>query len=186
VITFRFIRILVVITSANYSMILSFDTFYSDDKAKTVCLAFERWTDTKAVRVYSEILEGIAAYVPGEFYKRELPCILSLLKQVDLIQTDVIIVDGFVFLDDDLKPGLGAHLYKALDEKIPVIGVAKTNFATIEKCKRAIERGESKSPLYITAIGMKADLAAQHIKSMYGEFRMPAILKQLDGLTKIK
>jgi exodeoxyribonuclease-5/deoxyribonuclease V len=167
-------------------MILAFDTHYFDNKAKTVCLSFAHWTDKEPAAVFPETLEGIAEYVPGEFYKRELPCILSVLKQIDLQDVVAIIVDGFVFLDDELKPGLGAHLYKALDEKIPVIGVAKTNFATIVQHKRPVERGESKNPLYITAIGMDPDLAAQHIKSMHGEFRMPALLKQLDGLTKTR
>jgi exodeoxyribonuclease-5/deoxyribonuclease V len=165
-------------------MILAFDTFYSGNQAKTVCLSFKHWTDPEPAAIHTEILDGVAEYVPGEFYKRELPCILSLLKQIDLSSINTIIIDGFVFLDDERKPGLGAHLHKALDEKIPVIGVAKTNFATIEKNKRAVERGESKSPLYITAIGMDVDIAAQHIRNMHGEFRMPALLKQLDGLTK--
>lgn len=43
---------------SSYRMILSFDTYYYDDKAKTVCLAFETWTTIENFSVYSEILEG--------------------------------------------------------------------------------------------------------------------------------
>jgi len=119
-------------------MILAFDTYYFDNKAKTVALQFGSWDDAESINVYTEILEGIAGYEPGAFYKRELPCILSLLQQIDLNQVACIIVDGFVYLDDDKKSGLGAHLYEAIGQKIPIIGVAKTNFATIEKLKMPI------------------------------------------------
>lgn len=40
------------------------------------------------------------------------------------LKPDCIIVDGFVHLEDD-KPGLGKHLYDALNGKVRVIGVAK-------------------------------------------------------------
>ncbi len=40
------------------------------------------------------------------------------------------VIDGYVWLDDQGKKGLGARLYDALDAQIPVIGVAKTLFAT--------------------------------------------------------
>lgn len=167
-------------------MILAFDTYYFDVKAKTVCLAFDEWTAAESFEVYSEILENIEEYRSGEFYKRELPCILSLLNQIDLHKVQTIIVDGYVFLDDDGKPGLGYYLYKALNSEIPVIGVAKSNFATIDKLKRPVMRGDSKSPLFVTAIGIDLDEAAKNIGQMSGCFRIPAILKQLDSMTKDK
>jgi deoxyribonuclease V len=165
-------------------MILAFDTFYFDNKAKTVCLSFDTWTESENFKVYSEILENIEDYTSGEFYKRELPCILSLLKTIDSSEVEVIIVDSFVFLDDDNKLGLGGHLYEKLDSTIPVIGVAKNNFATIDKLKKALLRGESTKPLFITSIGIDLDLATSYIKSMAGTFRIPTLLKHLDTLTK--
>jgi deoxyribonuclease V len=165
-------------------MLLAFDTYYFSNKAKTVCLEFEEWSQAKDYIVHSEILDGISEYVSGEFYKRELPCIISLLKKINIENVDAIIIDGFVFLDDAGKLGLGGHLYEALDRKIPIIGVAKTNFATIEKHKRLLVRGESARPLFITAIGMDVDLALKYVTSMHGEFRIPTLLKQLDMLTK--
>ncbi|RAW01833.1 endonuclease V [Pseudochryseolinea flava] len=165
-------------------MILAFDTYYFGNKAKTICLAFEQWTQVDNFQVYAEVLEGIAEYTPGEFYKRELPCILSLLKQIDCRNVQAILVDGYVFLDDEGKLGLGGHLYQALTVKVPVIGVAKTNFATIVDNKTFVFRGESKNPLYITSIGIDKEKAADLVKSMGGEYRIPTLLKHLDMLTK--
>ncbi|WP_343747606.1 endonuclease V [Fluviicola sp.] len=165
-------------------MILAFDTFYFDNQAKTVCVTFNDWNSSLQFDVFSETIKHSAAYTPGEFYKRELPCILSLLKAMNPEQIEAIIIDGFVFLDDDYKLGLGGHLYNHLEQKIPVIGVAKTNFASIDQLKRPLLRGKSANPLYITAIGIDVDEALEKIRNLDGEFRIPTILKTLDGLTK--
>lgn len=165
-------------------MILAFDTYYYENKAKTVCIAFEDWASGAGTQIFTEVLEGIEEYVPGEFYRRELPCILSLLKQIDLKAVETIIVDGFVYLDDANRPGLGAHLYQQLNAGIPVVGVAKTNFASIETNKRAVLRGQSTRPLYVTAVGTDPDLAAEKVRMMSGPNRIPDLLKQLDQLTK--
>lgn len=165
-------------------MILAFDTYYFDGKAKTVCLEFTEWSQSENFKVHTEIIDNVAEYIPGEFYKRELPCILSLLNKIDLKKVEVIIVDGFVYLDDEKKYGLGGHLYEKLNQKIPIIGVAKTNFASIEKDKRSLLRGDSQKPLYVTAIGIELEDAFQKVESMAGEFRMPTLLKEMDRLTK--
>lgn len=165
-------------------MIWAFDTYYYENKAKTVCLSFEHWTSSESVNVSSELVEDIAEYVPGAFYKRELPCILSLMKKLPAESVEAIIVDGFVYLDDEQKPGLGKYLYEQLEQKIPVIGVAKTNFATIERNKQLVFRGQSERPLYVTAVGMNLEEAAAKVKSMSGTYRIPDLLKQLDQLTK--
>lgn len=165
-------------------MILAFDTYYYDNKAKTICIEFTEWNQEKDFKVHTEIIDNVSEYIPGEFYKRELPCILSLLNNIDLKLVDIIIVDGFVYLDDDKKYGLGGHLYEKLDKKIPIIGVAKTNFANIEKDKKALLRGDSKKPLYVTSIGIDLEDAFQKIESMAGEFRIPTLLKEMDRLTK--
>ncbi|MES2109404.1 MAG: endonuclease V [Bacteroidota bacterium] len=166
------------------TMILAFDTYYFNNKAKTVCLQFNDWADKDDYQIYSETLACIEEYIPGEFYKRELPCILSLFAKIDTENLEAIIVDGYVFLDDDGKPGLGAHLYNAIDGKCPVIGVAKSNFATLDRQKRQVCRGNSKNPLFLTSIGIDTDIAALHIKNMNGQFRIPYLLKELDKLTK--
>lgn len=165
-------------------MILAFDTYYFDDQAKTVCLAFDTWNDTEAAAIYSEILEGIADYVPGQFYKRELPCILSLLRQINTAHVEAIVVDGFVYLDDEQTLGLGGHFYNALQQTIPIIGVAKSNFATLCKLKLPLLRGSSAQPLFITSIGIDLEVARQYIAAMAGSYRIPTLLKALDTETK--
>lgn len=165
-------------------MILAFDTYYYDGKAKTVCLEFDDWNESKNFKIHEEIIDNVEEYVPGEFYKRELPCIISLLNKIDLTNIEAIVVDGFVYLDDEKKYGLGGRLYEKLNSKIPIIGVAKTNFAAIEKDKLALVRGDSKKPLYITAIGIELDDAFEKVASMAGEFRFPTLLKELDRSTK--
>ncbi len=163
-------------------MILAFDTYYFEDKARTVALQFENWNDEEESLIFDETLSGISEYVSGEFYKRELPCILSLLKQIDLTNCEAIIIDGFVVLDDIGKLGLGGYLYEALEENIPIIGVAKNSFSQIETLKKAVLRGESKKPLYITAKGIDLTVAADKIKNMNGEYRIPNILKRVDAI----
>lgn len=165
-------------------MILAFDTYYFGGKAKTVCLQFAEWTDSDPMVIFSETIPDASEYIPGEFYKRELPCIMSLLKQIDLSSVDIIIVDGFVVLDDEGKFGLGGYLYQELECKIPVIGVAKNDFLKLIDNKVAVYRGESIKALYITSIGIDKIAAAKYIMSMHGIYRMPTILKLLDTLTK--
>jgi len=165
-------------------MILAFDTYYFENKAKTVCLQFADWNDKIPAKMFSEIKEDVSEYESGAFYKRELPCILSLLTQIELEEITIIVVDGFVFLDDEYKPGLGAHLFNALEQRVPVIGVAKTNFAQINNMKREVYRGESRKPLYITSVGIDIDEASANVKSMDGQYRIPDLLKQLDSMTK--
>lgn len=165
-------------------MILAFDTYYFGNKAKTVCLSFENWNLEDNFKVYTEILSDVEEYVSGEFYKRELPCILSILSKIELEKTTAIIIDGFVFLNDENKFGLGAYLYEKLNKKIPIIGVAKKDFAKIEKNRIELFRGKSKNPLFITSIGIELKQATQKIKEMNGEYRIPTLLKEVDRLTK--
>ncbi len=165
-------------------MILAFDTYYYDDKAKTVCYCFEKFTDDEPDIVYTDMVAGIEKYESGAFYKRELPCIIKLLEKHHPEDIDMIIIDGFVVLDDDNTLGLGGHLFEYLGKNVPVIGVAKTDFPGLTKNKRKIYRGKSRNPLYITALGMDLDAAGEHIQSMKGKYRVPTLLKKLDNMTK--
>ncbi|MFA5620692.1 MAG: endonuclease V [Weeksellaceae bacterium] len=165
-------------------MILAVDVSYRDQIAKAAAVGFEDWTDDVEKKVWTEIMETPDEYHSGEFYKRELPCILSLLNQLDLRAVDVILIDGFVYLDDDDYPGLGGHLYECLDRKIPIIGVAKSDFVTVFRNKREIFRGESRNPIYVSAAGIDVGKAADLIQSMAGNFRIPDLLKRVDLLSK--
>ncbi len=166
------------------AMILAFDVYYIENKAKSVCIQFDNWADEIPINTISEIIEGIEDYEPGAFYKRELPCILHILDKLNLEYIEAIIVDGYVVLDDDGRPGLGAYLYESMSGKTPVMGVAKTHYFNNKNLVKEVFRGVSKKPLYVTAKGMDLDEAADKIRGMNGEFRMPTLLRYLDQTTK--
>ena len=165
-------------------MIYAFDTYYYSDKAKTVGIGFERWDADDCAGIWEDWRAVPDEYVSGAFYKRELPCLLQLLARIQPTDQDIVVVDGFVVLDDAGKPGLGGRLFESLDASVPVIGVAKSNFAGLNLLKREVLRGDSARPLYITAIGIGLDLAADHIRQMKGAYRIPDLLKKLDQLTR--
>lgn len=167
-------------------MIYAFDTYYYENFAKTVCIAFEKWDSETESFIYSENTEITSDYESGAFYKRELPCILSLLKKIDLQKGDLIIVDGYVTLDNSGKIGLGGYLYQSLDEKYPVIGIAKNGFNSEDDQRRTVLRGESKTPLFLTAVGIDVDEIQSNIENMHGNYRIPTLLKKLDQLTREK
>ncbi len=129
-----------------------------------------------------ECAADVAEYESGAFYRRELPLILALLEGLDVVPS-TIVVDGYVYLDAQDRPGLGAHLYAALAEKIPVIGVAKRPFAGSAHAV-AITRGTSERPLYVTAAGAPPERAAVWIASMSGAHRQPTLLKAADRLSR--
>jgi len=165
-------------------MILAIDVHYKENTAKAVGALIQHWGDAAAQRHVIKYIDKVSAYVPGAFYKRELPCILDIIKEIDLQSIGYIIVDGFVVLDDAGKPGLGAYVYENIQSQVPVIGVAKSNFHQNLVNVIPVFRGESTKPLYVTAIGTDLQQAADHIKSMHGDYRLPVVLKELDHITK--
>jgi deoxyribonuclease V len=164
-------------------MVLSLDVHYRNDKAKIVGVLFE-WDDISTKKIIIECIDKVEEYVSGEFYKRELPCLLKIIEKVDLLELEVIIIDGYIFIDNNFKYGLGGILWEKLDRKIPIIGVAKTSFFSNKETVKELIRGNSKKPLYISTIDYPIDKAMENLKKMSGEYRLPTILKQMDTITK--
>ncbi|MEP2651157.1 MAG: endonuclease V [Paraglaciecola sp.] len=162
-------------------MILAVDVQYSGSLAFVAGILFEDWNSQSSEAEYVSTLSDIKEYEAGNFYMRELPCILKLLEEHKL-KPSIIAVDGYVFLDGVKKPGLGKHLYDSLNYQIEVIGVAKKAFSGISR-EYEIYRGKSKKPLYITTTG-KLDSAKAFISGMYGENRFPFLLKRADQLCR--
>ncbi|OCG09080.1 hypothetical protein A9G13_03225 [Gilliamella sp. wkB178] len=167
-------------------MYLAIDVYYMQDRAKTVGILFEHWSASKAeiTGIITDYQDNVAPYQSGQFYQRELPCIMALLNKIDLSNISAIIIDGYVHLQDG-KLGLGGHLYNALKQTIPIIGVAKKPFLGNSQYLIEVLRGNSKHPLYVTAIGTQLDAAASNIKSMTGKYRFPDLLSFLDQQTKL-
>lgn len=168
-------------------MILIFDICYNEEEhtANAACIKFPSF-DSKPtdynVYTYTKHCENVADYESGNFYKRELPCIMSLLNDIGLSDIDYIITDSYVeFSDEHL--GLGKHLYNKLDKQIPVIGIAKNKFKS-ENISVECHRGESHKPLYITAAGISNQKAAELVSTMHGEFRLPDMVKAVDHLCR--
>ncbi|WP_373550297.1 endonuclease V [Haliscomenobacter sp.] len=159
-------------------MLICLDTDYRDPRAQCAYALFDSWTAAEPVQVNCVRVEQIAPYEPGAFYKRELPGLLQALASIEL-PLEIIIIDAYVWLDEG-RGGLGWHLYEALERKIPVVGVAKTRFRPAEKVAIPVLRGESKNPLWVTAIGTEAAFAAEKVQEMAGVFRIPEMLKLAD------
>jgi deoxyribonuclease V len=163
--------------------ILAVDVAYSQNAAAAAGVYFADWTSEVALRTFSVRVDGApAAYEPGDFYKRELPLVMTLLDQAP-IPVSTIVVDGYVWLSSEGRPGLGARLYEALARRTPVIGVAKTKFQN-DTWSQSIRRGASEAPLYVTAAGIDRADAARRIERMSGDGRIPTLLKQADALTR--
>lgn len=159
-------------------MILATDVHYADAGAIAAGVLFDDWCAATPSRTVTSRFDTVEAYVPGAFYRRELPCLLGLLREHDL-QPDLVLVDGHGFLDDAGRPGLGKHLFDALDGRVPVIGVAKTAFVGIG-ADHAVLRGDSMRPLYVSAAGLPLAEAQTHVRAMHGAHRLPTLLKAVD------
>jgi len=165
-------------------MIYVLDVDYNgDENAHVACIGFHNWDDEKASYEKVDFIENIEPYESGSFFKRELPCLLKALENLNDIEA--IVVDGYVWLEEESHYGLGMYLYDALDKKIPIIGVAKNKFNnTPEACE--LFRGESSKPLYISSVGMGLDEAKNSITQMHGAYRFPFLLKRVDSLCRGK
>jgi deoxyribonuclease V len=133
----------------------------------------------KLVEEHVAWLDKVEPYEPGRFFVRELPAIQAVLAKAAAL--DVLIIDGYVDLDPDGRPGLGAHVHDHVG--IPIIGVAKTAFRAAAHAV-AVHRGTAIRPLYVTATGVPVKEAADMIASMAGPHRIPDALRRVDRLAR--
>ena len=162
------------------TMIAAFDVHYfGEDDASAGAVLFHEYTDAEAAAEYAVIVSGVSQYVPGKFYRRELPCILKLLERIDEA-LDEMVIDGYVTLGD--SPGLGQHLFEHFGGRIPVVGVAKSRYRGSSGIE--VLRGRSKRPLHVTSAGIDPHLAAERIKAMHGAHRVPTLLRRVDLLAR--
>lgn len=66
-------------------MILAINVYHMENQAKTVGILSEHWSDTKStiIAVITDYQDNVVPYQSGQFYCRELPCIMSLLNKID-------------------------------------------------------------------------------------------------------
>lgn len=166
--------------TSKMKVVLDVDYREGDTYAVASAIAFNDWSDGSPLETISIKVSPVAPYEPGAFYKRELPCLLKVLTALSAKRPEAIseiVVDSYVTLEPG-RPGLGYKLYEALNKTIPVIGVAKTHYKDADAVQ--VVRGQSLSPLYVTAVGTDVVAAASNIKNMHGLFRIPTLLKTVD------
>lgn len=156
------------------------DVHYLDDGgARAAMVAADDRRFSQVVRTQTAMVSAVDPYRSGEFYRRELPPLRAVIPAAD--ELALIVVDGYVDLDPDGRPGLGAHVHAEFG--VAVIGVAKTAFGTATHAARVL-RGLSSRPLYVTAAGMTIADAAVLVTEMAGRFRLPDALKRVDRLAR--
>lgn len=161
-------------------LFVAVDVHYLDGagaRAAAVASGDQRFSAVAWSRV--AVVPEVAPYLPGEFYLREMPPLRAVLAAADNL--GLIVVDGYVDLDPEGRPGLGAHVHA--EYGVPVIGVAKTAFKTATHAIKVF-RGQSSRSLYVTAAGMTARDAADVVAGMAGQFRVPDALKLADRLAR--
>ncbi|WP_251150821.1 endonuclease V [Cellulosimicrobium sp. Marseille-Q4280] len=131
--------------------------------------------DTRTISVPT-----VEPYVPGRFFERELPPLIAVLAEVATI--DLLIVDGYVTLDPQGTPGLGAHVAQSGVARA-IVGVAKKRFRPATHAV-SILRGTSGRPLHVTATGIDLTAAARLVVDLPGDGRIPSPLRLVDRLAR--
>jgi deoxyribonuclease V len=161
-------------------MIAFLDAHYTTSRAVAACVIAEAWHSQAPVHSVTEQLAVTSEYVPGEFYLRELPVLLAVLRKVSQ-PIGIVVVDGYVELDGS-RLGLGRHLARELRHPVTVVGIAKSEYRGAPAIP--VLRGKSLRPLYVSAMGMPAEVAAECVRSMAGRHRIPDLLRHVDGLAR--
>jgi deoxyribonuclease V len=161
------------------------DVHYKGSAARAACVLADSWESAapSLTRVWD--VDAVESYEPGSFYRRELPCLLAVLQLLPA-PPDIAVVDGYVWLAPGDRPGLGAHLYQALGRTVPVVGIAKTAFSTAASSSSVIPvlRGASRKPLFVTAVGIPPEVAAECVRHMTGSYRIPTMVSLADRLAR--
>ena len=164
-------------------MIAILDVAYSQTISVAACLTAEDWTSAAPIAEFTHKTGPAEAYTPGEFYRRELPLLMSVLSMLPE-RPRILVVDGYVWLDTDGRKGLGAHLFEMLRGRTAVVGVAKTRFAGAEQWVEQVVRGSGSNPLWVTAAGVTLSEAVSGVKRMHGGNRIPTLVGRVDQLAR--
>ena len=160
-------------------MIAVLDAAYSASASASACVTAADWASGDVLERAVFRAGAPAAYEPGQFWKRELPLLVTVLGKLQA-KPDVVVIDGYVWLDGAGRRGLGAHLFEVAG--LPVVGIAKTAFAGAVAAE--VLRGRSAKPLFVTAAGMEAREAADCVRRMAGAQRIPFLTAEADRLAR--
>jgi len=116
---------------------------------------------SRVLAEHTVMVAEVAAYRPGEFYRRELPPLRAVPAAIDGL--GLLVIDGYADLDPAGQPGLGVSAHRVF--AVPVTGVATSAFCTATPAVPVL-RGTSARPLHVTAAGMPRADAAQLVRRM--------------------
>lgn len=164
-------------------MIAVLDAAYSDDASAAACITAADWDAADALGEFTHRDGPAADYQPGEFHRREMPLLISVLGMLPR-QPDIVVIDGYVWLGVEDRKGLGAHLHAALGGTSAIVGIARTKFNGASYWAADVRRGSSASPLYVTAAGLSVEDAVAGVKRMHGAHRIPELVARADRLAR--
>jgi deoxyribonuclease V len=161
------------------------DAHYDGPGAFAACVVAASWEADSPLEEYMLSIGHVEPYESGRFYRRELPCLVAVLGLLRGPPV-VVVIDGYVWLASPERPGLGAHLYEVLGRGSAVVGIAKTAFlgAVQSSVVKAVYRGRSLRPVYVTSVGVDLRVAATYVGRMAGEHRVPELMRRVDRLAR--
>lgn len=156
-------------------MKLAIHVHYDGDVALAAGVAFDEWDAAEPLKTYTARIAHVEKAVAGEPYRRELPCLMQLLREHGL-QPEVIVIDGFVYTDAQETPGIGQYLHHALGGRTSVIGISKSAMKETP-AQFEVYRDEEARPLIVTSVGIELGAAKARVRSMHGKRRIPTLMK---------
>src|SRR5689334_10568559 len=106
-------------------MIACLDVHYRAAQARAAAVLLNSWTQHAPISSHLADIADVQPYQPGSFYRRELPCLLAVLRLLPTMPR-VLIIDGHVWVSAERGAGLGAHLHEAIQRSAIIVGVAKS------------------------------------------------------------
>ena len=152
------------------------------EQANAAAVAFDAWDAPEATKTYFTHVAQVGKAVRGELDLRELPCVMQLLAEHKL-EPELVLIEGFVYLDADDTPGLGQRLFEALGGKVPVVGLSKKSLPELSS-QFEVMREDETPPLIVTSVGLDIGAAKVRVRSMHGRKRVPTLMKLAARLAK--
>jgi deoxyribonuclease V len=152
-------------------------------QAQVAAVAFDAWDAPEPTTTCLSRIAQIEKSTRGEPDLRELTCMMQLLREHRLAP-ELVLIEGFVQLDADEKPGLGQHLFQALGGATPVIGVSKTGRPGLLSAQFEVMREDEAKPLIVTCAGLDIGAAKARVRAMHGRKRVPTLMKLAARLAK--
>ncbi len=149
--------------------------------AMAACVLFRDWLDAAPGRRMDAPRRADAAALRTRPVLPPRTAVFARRTRARLDEIQTVVVDGYVWLQDQHTPGLGAApSTKALERQIAVVGVAKTCFQSTPAWRKPCCAGESIRPLYVTSAGLDLLTASACVRRMHGAHRLPTLLKRVD------